>query len=80
MFDDTRNPEHLQAAAGKSGSAGGMVMVEQHEEQWRELIDKLGATIVATFDARCEKYNDEITRLQQMQGAPDWNYCKVFDC
>lgn len=59
------------------GSFGSQSTQDQREE-WDEIVSKLKALILASFDLRVRQYEDDIQEKEAQRALPGWNFCTFF--
>mmetsp|Transcript_7487 Transcript_7487/g.16306 ORF Transcript_7487/g.16306 Transcript_7487/m.16306 type:complete len:1466 (-) Transcript_7487:6-4403(-) len=45
------------------------------EGEWGEFLKKICSRVVASFEARCARIEDQIVKLESQIELPGWNYC-----
>lgn len=48
------------------------------EQQWLDLVEKLKAAILHSFDVRVAQYEDDIRERESQRTLPGWNFCTFF--
>lgn len=48
------------------------------EQQWQDLIEKIKAAILHSFDERVAQYEDDIRERESQRSLPGWNFCTFF--
>lgn len=48
------------------------------EEQWKDFVDNLKASILKSFDTRVAQYEDDIREREGQRNLPGWNFCTFF--
>ena len=48
------------------------------EEQWRDFVDNLKASILKSFNTRVAQYEDDIREREAQRALPGWNFCTFF--
>ncbi|KPI36682.1 Trafficking protein particle complex subunit 10 [Cyphellophora attinorum] len=48
------------------------------EEQWRDFVDNLKASILKSFDTRVAQYEEDIREREAQRSLPGWNFCTFF--
>ena len=48
------------------------------ENAWQDLIDKLKASILSSFDLRVLQYEEDIREKDSQRSLPGWNFCTFF--
>ena len=66
--DNLQNP--------KSGAKG--VLVQEQREEWDDVVSKLKALILASFDLRVGQYEEDIREKDSQRTLPGWNFCTFF--
>src|SRR3569833_61715 len=57
----------------------GYVETEKDAEYaWQDLIDKLKASILSSFDLRVLQYEEDIREKDSQRSLPGWNFCTFF--
>jgi trafficking protein particle complex subunit 10 len=48
------------------------------EEAWQDLVDKMKALILSSFDMRVMQYEEDIKDRDSQRSLPGWNFCTFF--
>lgn len=48
------------------------------EQQWLDLVEKLKAAILHSFDVRVAQYEEDIRERESQRTLPGWNFCTFF--
>lgn len=48
------------------------------EQQWQDLVEKLKAAILHSFDVRVAQYEEDIRERESQRNLPGWNFCTFF--
>jgi hypothetical protein len=76
-FNGSNKSAPDRVAQLKLGALGSQPTQDQREE-WDEIISKLKALILASFDLRVRQYEDDIQEKESQRSLPGWNFCTFF--
>jgi hypothetical protein len=54
------------------------VLVQEQREEWDDVVSKLKALILASFDLRVGQYEEDIREKDSQRILPGWNFCTFF--
>jgi hypothetical protein len=53
-------------------------LVQEQREEWDDVVSKLKALILASFDLRVGQYEEDIREKDSQRILPGWNFCTFF--